>query len=104
MTSISRPSERHGLTEDINKLQLRLTISQTITSVILAYRELMRAQDEKRLADDAVVRAKALVDIDRTMINAGRMARNGIVQAQAALENQKAVSPSSLTSHRNGAP
>ncbi len=83
------PVRTARLTEDINKLQLRLTISQTITSVILAYRELMRAQDEKRLADDAVVRAKALVDIDRTMINAGRMARMDIVQAQAALENQK---------------
>jgi outer membrane protein TolC len=83
------PVKTARLTEDMNKLQLRLTISQTITSVIVAYRELTRADEQKKLADDAVVRANALVDTDLALIQAGRMAQMEITQAQAAVENQK---------------
>ncbi len=83
------PVRTAQLAEDVNKLQLRLTVSQTITSVILGYRQLMQAEEARKLADDAVVRAQALIDINRAMINAGRMARMDLAQAQAALENQK---------------
>jgi outer membrane protein TolC len=83
------PVQNARLTEHINQLTLRTTISQTITSVILAYRDLMRSERAKALAENAVVRAQALIDTDNALIQAGRMATMEIVQAQAGLENQK---------------
>jgi outer membrane protein TolC len=82
------PVRAARLGEHINQLNLRLTVSTTIANVIMAYRALMLSQEAKKLAEDSVVRAQALIDIDNSLIQAGRMARMEIVQAQADLENQ----------------
>jgi outer membrane protein TolC len=82
------PVRTARLAEHINQLNLRLTVSTTITNVITAYRALMLSRETEKLAEDSVVRAQALIDIDNSLIQAGRMARMEIVQAQADLESQ----------------
>ena len=77
------------LAEANNHLALRGTVAQTVTDFVTAYRALVTSTQALKLADDSVVRAQALIDINETLIKAGRMASVEIVQAQADLENQK---------------
>jgi outer membrane protein TolC len=77
------------LGEKINHLNLKKTVSETIGQVILAYRTLLQAQEELKLAQTSVKRADALVDMNHALIDAGRMASVEIVQSEADVENQK---------------
>lgn len=83
------PLRTARITEDLNQLHLRATVADTVTTIIAAYRMLLRAQESKVLADNAIARAQALVDVDQELIRAGRMAEVEIVQAQADVENQR---------------
>ncbi|MDO9413883.1 MAG: TolC family protein [Pseudolabrys sp.] len=77
------------LSETNNRLALRATVAQTITDVISAYRTLTTSIESLKLAEDSVLRAQALIDVNKTLIEAGRMADVEIVQAEADLENQR---------------
>lgn len=83
------PIRSARLGERVNQLRLKATISETIGQVIFAYRELLRAQEEMRIARASVGRAENLLDINRALIGAGRMAEVDIVQTEADLENQR---------------
>lgn len=83
------PVRSARLTERINRLRLKATVSETIGLVIFAYRALLQSQEELKLAQASVGRAQELVDINRTLIAAGRMAAVDIVQTEADLENQR---------------
>ena len=85
------PVKTARLTDDIIRLNLRTTISQTVTSIIGAYRALLSAEEARVLDVDGVARAQSLLDTDAALIQAGRMARVELIQAQAALESQKLV-------------
>ncbi|WP_227983219.1 MULTISPECIES: TolC family protein [Dickeya] len=77
------------LTEQMNRLGLKSTVSQTITQVIIAYRDLLRAQEQVQIAQDALERARQLLDVNRAMIAAGRMAEFEIVQTEAEVATQE---------------
>ncbi|MCI4184517.1 TolC family protein [Dickeya dianthicola] len=77
------------LTEQMNRLSLKSTVSQTITQIIMAYRELLRAQEQAQIARDALERARQLVEVNRAMIAAGRMAEFEIVQTEAEVATQE---------------
>lgn len=77
------------LTEKLNQLTLKLTVSQTIGKIASAYRELLRAQDQLRIASEALERANQLIEINRALIDAGRMAAFEIVQAEADAATQE---------------
>lgn len=83
------PVRAARLSERINQLRLKATVSETIAQVILAYRDLLRAQEEAALADGAVGRARDLLAVNRALIAAGRMAEVEVVQTEADLENQR---------------
>ena len=69
------PVKTARLTDDIIRLNLRTTISQTVTSIIGAYRALLSAEEARVLDVDGVARAQSLLDTDAALIQAGRMAR-----------------------------
>ncbi|TKY83536.1 TolC family protein [Pectobacterium polonicum] len=77
------------LTEQLNRLTLKSTVSQTITQIIAAYRELLRSQEQLQIARDVLARARQLVDVNRAMIAAGRMAEFEIVQTEAEVATQE---------------
>ena len=83
------PVDIARLTERTYRLQLKGTVSQTITQIILAHRGLLQAQEARKLADGAVTRAQDLLNVSRALIDAGRMAQSDILQVEADLENQK---------------
>ncbi|HEY0836050.1 MAG TPA: TolC family protein [Azospirillum sp.] len=51
------PVRSARLTERINQLRLKATVSETVTQVIFGYRDLLCAQEELKLANDAAARA-----------------------------------------------
>ncbi|WP_232216614.1 MULTISPECIES: TolC family protein [Brenneria] len=77
------------LTEQVNRLNLKSTLSQTITQIIALYRELLQAQEQLKIAWDALDRARQLVEVNRAMIAAGRMAEFEIVQTEAEVASQE---------------
>ncbi|WP_319062322.1 TolC family protein [Pseudomonas aeruginosa] len=77
------------LSEDANRLQLKASVSQTISQVIGAYRELLRAQEQARIAREALARTQELLEVNRAMIRAGRMAEFEIVQTEADVASQE---------------
>lgn len=77
------------LAEQINRLNLKSSVSNSITQIILAYRELLRAQEQVQIAKDALARAQQLLEANQAMIAAGRMAAFEVVQTQAAVAAQE---------------
>ncbi|KVC86474.1 TolC family protein [Burkholderia ubonensis] len=77
------------LTEQANRLSLKSAVSDTVTQIISAYRELVRAQEQVRIARDALQRSNQLLEANKAMIDAGRMARVEIVQTEADIANQE---------------
>ncbi|MFE8045724.1 TolC family protein [Brenneria goodwinii] len=77
------------LTEQANRLMLKATVAQTVTQIIVAYRELLRAQELLQIANDALTRSRQLLDVNRSLIAAGRMAEFDIVQTEADVATQE---------------
>lgn len=84
------------LTEQVNRLNLKTSISRTITQIIRAYRDLLLAQEQLKIAQNSLVRAKKLIEINRTMIAAGRMAEFDIVQTEADEASQELAQEEAL--------
>lgn len=81
--------ESARLTEQINVLDLRSTLIERITETILAYRELMRSQENLKNAQDSLAIARRLLDVTQALVNAGRQARVELVTSQANVANQE---------------
>ena len=77
------------LSERAHRLGLQSAVSQSVTQIILAYREFLRAQEQVRIAQDALLRSRQLLDINRGLIEAGRMARFDSVQTEADVATQE---------------
>lgn len=56
------------LSEDANRLQLKTSVPQTISQVIDAYWELLRAQERVRIARETLAWTQELLEVDRTTI------------------------------------
>lgn len=83
------PLRQAQLAEQANRLRLKDQVAQAITAIIGLYRELLRAQEQLRINEDALQRARQLVAVNQALIDAGRMAAFEIVQAEAELANQE---------------
>lgn len=77
------------LSEQVNRLNLKSTVSNTITQVITAYRELLRSQEQLKITRDALQRSRQLLEANQAMIEAGRMAEFEIVQTEADVATQE---------------
>ena len=77
------------LQEQINQLALKATVSDTVTAIVLTYRALAQAQAQVKLAEASLARTNDLLETNRALIQAGRMAAADIVQAESGLANQQ---------------
>lgn len=77
------------LAEQANRLSLKSTVSQSVTQIVVAYRELLRTQEQLRIARDALVRSQQLMEVNKALIVAGRMAEFEIVQTEADAATQE---------------
>ncbi|MGV8920026.1 MAG: TolC family protein [Pseudomonas sp.] len=86
---VTAPLRQARLSETSHRLQLKATVSQTITQIVAAYRELLRAQEQQRIAQTALGRSRALLAVNKALISAGRMAPFEQVQTEADLASQE---------------
>jgi outer membrane protein TolC len=86
---VTAPLRSARLDEDSARLKLRARVSQTVTEIILAYRELLKAQEQQRIAQAALARYRALLEVNKALITAGRMAEFESVQTEAGLASQE---------------
>ena len=77
------------LDEQANLLNLKATLSQTVVQIVFAYRELLRAQEQKNIAVAALKRSRELYEVNKALIEAGRMAEVEIIQTEAQVANQE---------------
>jgi outer membrane protein TolC len=77
------------LDEKMHRLALKISLSQTVTQVVSAYRELLRAQEQKKIAEATLQRSKDLYQVNKALIAAGRMADVDIVQTEAEIANRE---------------
>jgi len=77
------------INEQAYRLNLKANVAQTITDIISAYRELLRAQEQLSIVQDALKRANALLQVNKALIAAGRMAEFEIVQTEADIASQE---------------
>lgn len=83
------PVRQAQLAEQINRLNLKSTVSGTITQIIASYRALLQAQEQVKIMQDSLDRAHRLIEVNRALIAAGRMAEFEIVQAEAGVASQE---------------
>ena len=74
--------------EEQNKLALKAILIDIVTSTITAYRQFIQAQKQIDINKQSLVRAEQLLDINKTLIQTGRMAEMEIIQTQADVANK----------------
>src|SRR5476649_493252 len=77
------------IAEQVNRLSLKSNVAQTISDIITSYREVLRSQEQLTITQDALKRARALLDVNKALITAGRMAEFEIVQTEADIATQE---------------
>lgn len=77
------------LDEKINRLALKAAVAQTVTDIIQAYRTFLLAQEQERIGRDALARSHDLLEVNRALIEAGRMAEVEIVQTESDVANRE---------------
>ncbi|MHC8305634.1 TolC family protein [Pseudomonas sp. PB3P13] len=77
------------LSEQMNRLNLKVSVSQAIADIITAYRELLRSQAQQVIAQEALQRSESLLAVNKALIAAGRMAAFDIVQTEAEIAAQE---------------
>lgn len=88
--AINRISVELARNADASALQsLRSTLMSTISQVIRAYRDLMLARGRLTIEQQAVERARSLIQTNQELIAAGRMPRQSLVQAEADLAQRE---------------
>jgi outer membrane protein TolC len=77
------------LTEQVNQLNLKASVSKTLYDIIAAYRTLMKSQTQVTLAMEALDRAVSLLNVNKQLIGAGRVAEFDVVQIEADIATQE---------------
>lgn len=77
------------LEEKFNIASLKLTLSDTITSSILAYRDLLQAKKQVEIARVSLEKAKEFQTINKILVESGRLADVEIIQSETEIANRK---------------
>ncbi|MGL4502313.1 MAG: TolC family protein, partial [Planktothrix sp.] len=85
------------ITENINLLDLKSTLINKITEVIIFYRSVLQAQEQVKIDSQTLENAKKTVETTEFLIDAGRIARADLIAVQAQVAAQEIA----LLSSRN---
>ena len=83
------PIVQAELQDRIDRLALKSTVSNTVSTIIMAYRTLLQAQEQLTIARQSLDRSRAQLETNQALIDAGRMAAAELVQTQADIANQQ---------------
>ncbi|SKB13648.1 conserved hypothetical protein [Planktothrix sp. PCC 11201] len=85
------------ITETINLLDLKFTLINKITEIIISYRSVLQAQEQVKIALQSLINAKKEVENTQVFIDAGRKPRADLI----TVESQVADREIALLSSRN---
>ncbi len=77
------------MTEQIHVWALQSTLTNTLVDVARSYRQYVRALRSLDINRQSLTRARELLSINRTLIQAGRMAEIDLIQSESDLANQE---------------
>ena len=83
------PVELAELGESRNLLAFRDAIATVIVSVITAYRAVIRAEHAMTISRESLAGARKQLEVNRALIQAGRMASRELVQNEAEIANRR---------------
>lgn len=86
---VTAPVRKARLIEESRRLALQASVSNTVSQVVAAYRELLKAQEQQRIVRDALARSKDQLAVNDALIAAGRMAAVERLQTEANLASQE---------------
>lgn len=86
---VTAPLTLSRLAAAANRISLKSEVSTIITSIISAYRDVVRAQEQLKINIDSLDRSRQLLEINKILIDSGRMAAFEIVQSEADLVSQE---------------
>ncbi|MDR2015411.1 MAG: TolC family protein [Azoarcus sp.] len=89
---VPAPLRQARLNEQINRLALKATVSDVVTQIIFTYHEVLRAQKQSQLAQEALARARRSLAYDTYRAAAGYWLESdftGLVRAEADIENRE---------------
>ncbi len=75
--------------ENKNIISLKMTLMNTVTQVVYAYRNFLLAQRKLEINRLSFERSKRLLEVNRILIEEGRLAKVEITQTEADLANQE---------------
>ncbi len=75
--------------EENSKLQLKSLVADQITQTITGYRTLLQAQEQLRIATEALRRARELASVNQALFAAGRLAQVELIQAETSIAQQE---------------
>jgi len=81
--------KRARFTENANILNIKNTISQTITNTIVSYRNLLLAQERLKIEQLSFANAKKDLDRLQALFEFGRIPKNDLVERQADIAQQE---------------
>lgn len=76
------------LADAASRIGLQNVIAQTVAQIIYAYRNLLRAQEQIKIARDGLGRANRFVAMNQALAQAGRIPSMDVIQAEADVANQ----------------
>ncbi|MEG5037846.1 MULTISPECIES: TolC family protein [unclassified Microcoleus] len=83
------PIEIARLSEKRNILSLKSRLIETITKVILTYRELIKAQEQVKISQSSLESARQQLEINQVLIEAGRVAKVEIFTSEKAVADRE---------------
>jgi outer membrane protein TolC len=83
------PTRIARLQEVGSQLQLKSLVIDQISQTILGYRALLQAQEQLRISDEALRRARDLAGVNVALAAAGRIAQVELIQAETSIAQQE---------------
>ncbi|WP_199247886.1 TolC family protein [[Phormidium] sp. ETS-05] len=83
------PIQLARISEQINILNLKTTLIDTITNAIQAYRRLVQSQEALKIQQLSLQSQQRQLEITQALIEAGRRARVELVQSETAVANRQ---------------
>ena len=83
------PVKLARLAEERNALQFKAAVMDIVTAVIGAYRAVIEAKSEVEINQRSLERARETLEVNRLLVQTGRMARQDMTQTQANIADRE---------------
>ncbi|RQD63053.1 MAG: TolC family protein [Desulfonatronovibrio sp. MSAO_Bac4] len=95
------PVNRARLNEENAVRSMRDRVIDTVTDVIISYRDLLRAYQDLKVQQESLEQARQQMELTRVLITTGRRAANEILQSEANVARQEFAMENALSNLDN---